>query len=123
MNGRNAQRDAILMTIREVEQTLLQRGFIEVSPFVARINFCLTHAGMAAQFVELFETALADEIVNDEAALTAKMFFILRGGKIQTRFTAMKAGGLHARPRRRLIQRQSAGSRDDVVQGATHFDK
>ena len=90
MNRRHLEGDPADLAIREIEQLLLQRRVIQVSPPLAFGRPPDPHARMPAQVVELPQAALRQQIVNEQAAPAAKHFVVLGQVRVRARLAAVE---------------------------------
>jgi hypothetical protein len=93
--------DPALNAIGEIEQTLLRRWLVKKRPAFQRRSPTHGNTRMPREGVEMFQSVFAQQIVNDQAALAAKGFFVANEGMIRARFTTMKTrradgGGIFA---------------------------
>ena len=90
MNRGNLEGDTADLAISEIEQAFLQSGFVEVVPLLAPGFSPDPHAGMAAEIVELAQSAFGQQIVDEKAALAAKRFVVFDQAGIVARFAAVE---------------------------------
>jgi len=92
MNSGNVERDTALYSVREIEQALLKRGFVEKGPLGLSGRTAHAHTGRFVQVVKMSQPAPGQQVVDDETAITAKSFSGLGERAVGTRFAAMKTG-------------------------------
>jgi len=86
------QSDPADFPIREIQKFRLQSGLIKKRPIFATRRKWNSNPGMAGQSIKLLQSALGEQIMDEQAPLATEGPFRFGKRAVEARFATMKAG-------------------------------